>query len=457
LEPLRLCVNTQTPLVQFAPIATGEGGKPSQRTLLDVSQLVEGRDYRFSPGGVTRMVFPLLKQMMSRGVLKDAHWVALNPDAPERARIGGIELFHVSVGKDVMQGYGKTKETMWKTIHGVQDSEDAAEDLFWRDEYSDFAYYNRFSAELIAKLDRKHEYDVFYIHDFQQLPVGHMLKTLKPKVFRWHIPFDESMIPTDWKGLLSTYFNSYDVVVVSSKKYLRSLKSFGYSGRVVHVYPYVDPSTYTEPSKEQVDRLCSRFGITPGDELALVVARMDPMKGQDRAIKALAALKDHHPRLKLMLVGDGSFSSSREGLGLSKGDRWKSHLETIAAQAEVRDRVIFTGHLSQVDLDAAYARCALTILPSVREGFGLVVIESWLHKKPAIVTNRAGISELVTDGRNGFLFDPNDVDSLAKVVSRVLNHDSLRSEMGEKGFSTSKLCHLERGVKAESELLLGLV
>lgn len=403
------------------------------------------------------MVFPLLERMIAEGVLKDAHWVALNPGAPQWARLGNIELFHVSVGKDVMQGYGRTKETLWKTIHGVQDGEDVAKDLFWRDEYSDFAYYNRFSTELIVKLDDKNDYDVFYIHDFQQLPVGHMLKTLKPKVFRWHIPFDESMIPEDWKGLLSTYFNSYDVVVVSSKKYLRSLKSFGYSGRAVHVYPYVDPTAYAEPSEEQIRQLCSRFGITPEDEVALVVARMDPMKGQDRAIEALARLKGRHPNLKLMLVGDGSFSSSKQGLGLSKGERWRNYLEMIAARAGVRNRVIFAGHLSQTELDAAYARCSFTILPSVREGFGLVVIESWLHRKPAIVTNRAGISELVTDGANGFLFDPDDVDSLAEAVSRLQGDEELLIKMGEKGFSTSRLCHLERGARAESELLLGLV
>ena len=41
-----------------------------------------------------------------------------------------------------------------------------------------------------------------------------MLSTLKPKIFRWHIPFDESMIPDQWRQLLAAYFNSYDMVIV---------------------------------------------------------------------------------------------------------------------------------------------------------------------------------------------------------------------------------------------------
>ncbi|MDG6964556.1 MAG: hypothetical protein JRM83_06140, partial [Nitrososphaerota archaeon] len=91
---------------------------------------------------------------------------------------------------------------------------------------------NRLTAELMKDLDKRHDFDLFYIHDFQQLPVGHMIGTLKPKVYRWHIPFETSMIPAQWTEPLSTYFNSYDLIVVSADKYLGSLKQFGYQGRV---------------------------------------------------------------------------------------------------------------------------------------------------------------------------------------------------------------------------------
>ncbi|MEM4596975.1 MAG: glycosyltransferase [Thermoplasmata archaeon] len=53
--------------------------------------------------------------------------------------------------------------------------------------------------------------------------------------------------------------------------------------------------------------------------MVLNVARMDPMKSQDILIKAVARLKRTIPNIKLMLVGDGSFTSSASGLGSSKG------------------------------------------------------------------------------------------------------------------------------------------
>jgi glycosyltransferase involved in cell wall biosynthesis len=402
------------------------------------------------------MVFPLLRLMKSRGVIGSAHWVSLNSKGPERVVIDGITLYHVFLGAEKMKGYGYTKEVIWNALHGILQNPASISQILWQDEFSDYSYYNRLSSELIMKLDRAYDFDLFYIHDFQQLPVGHMLHTLKPKIFRWHIPFDESMIPREWRGFLSTYLNSYDEIIVSSKKYLRSLNSFGYTGRASYVYPYVDPSSYVSPSKEEVEQYCQRFGIKKHHKVVLVVARLDPMKGQDKVIEAIAKVSKNVPEVKLVLVGNGSFSSSKNGVGLSKADKWFYQLKTLAKKLELEERVVFTGHLSQSELNAAYVRSDVTVLPSVREGFGLVVIESWLFHKPTILTKRAGISELVEDGRNGLLFDPEDTNSLAENISLLLLEPERARILGENGFLSSKQCTIEQGLKAESEVIIGL-
>lgn len=427
------------------------------RSPFDLGLLAEGIDFEFTPGGVTRMVFPLLKRMLAGGIVEDAHWVSLNPMGPEEVTVDGISLHHVSLGAERMKGYGYTKEAIWKIFHGIPPELEPASQLLWQDEFSDFAYYNRLSAERIVQLDRIHDFDLFYIHDFQQLPVGHMLHTLKPKVFRWHIPFDESVIPAEWKEFLSTYLNSYDAIVVSCKKYLETLSKFGYAGKAHYVYPYIDPSSYTEPTETDVDELCQSLGIRDEDRVVLVVARLDPIKGQDRAIRAVATVAEDIPNVKLVLVGNGSFSSSKQGIGLSKADKWLNELQILAVRLGIRNHVVFAGHLSQRQLNAAYKRCDLTVLPSVREGFGLVVIESWLYRKPTIVTSRAGIAELIEEGRNGLLFDPDDSPTLAERISDLLLSQKLARALGENGFATSKECLIDRGVKEELEVILGLM
>ena len=456
MEGLKLCVNSQTPLVQFLHPADRPGLPPAEPAT-DLSELVEGTDYRFSPGGVTRMVYPVLRRWIAEGFLTDADWVSLNPSGPEQIRAGGVTLHHVTLQKDRMAGYGKVKEALWGAAHGSADPAGALDGVFWTDDYAEYAYYNRLTAERIANLDRVSDFDLYYIHDFQQLPVGHMLATLKPKLFRWHIPFDETMLPDPWTPALASYFNSYDTVVVSSPKYLEALKAWGYTGRARTLYPYIDPGEFSRPPRPEVEAVARSLGIAPRDEVVLVVARMDPMKGQDRVIRAVARLARRHPRLRLVLVGNGSFSGSRQGVGLSKSEAWHARLAELAKKEGVEDRVVFAGHLGQRALDSMYERCRFTVLPSVREGFGLVVVESWLHRKAPIVTRRAGIAHLVVEGRNGRLVDPEDPAELAEKMESLLADAEGTRRMGQRGAATAKRCSLDEGIEAEAALIRELV
>ncbi|MGI0155900.1 MAG: glycosyltransferase, partial [Thermoplasmata archaeon] len=197
---MSICINTQTPLVQFLRPPSGNLLDAAARDGTELATLQEGVDYRYSPGGVTRMVYPLVRRLLREKVLSEAHWVALNPLAPPVVRMGEMTLHNVTIESERMSGYGKVKEAIWGRIHEI-DAAERHDDLFWSEAFSEYAYYNRHTAELIRKLDAAHDFDAFYVHDFQQMPVGQMLGTLKPKIFRWHIPFDASTIPDEWRAL----------------------------------------------------------------------------------------------------------------------------------------------------------------------------------------------------------------------------------------------------------------
>ena len=457
MDPLSICINTQTPLVQFLRPGEGDFLDPASRDITDLTTLEEGVDFRYSPGGVTRMVYPLVRRLLKEKVLRDAHWVALNPHAPPTVHLGGMTLHNVTIEGERMAGYGKVKEAIWGRIHEIEPAE-PHDDLFWTEAFSDYAFYNRSTAELIRKLDETHDFDAFYVHDFQQMPVGQMLGSLKPKVFRWHIPFDASVIPEQWRSVLITYLDSYNEIVVSAARYAESLGALHPKGKVLRLYPYVDPDDYARPERSKVTATAARLGIAPSDEVALLVGRMDPIKGQDLAIAAFASVAEQHPRLKLVLVGNGSFSGSSTGLGLTKSAAWRAQLEEQVRAAGLADRVVFTGHLPQSDLDCLYERCRFTILPSVREGFGLVAVESWLHGRPVIVTERAGIAELIRDGVNGLLFDPDEPGALARKMNLLLNDRSgaLRARLIRNGRSTSKKCSIDAAETAERSMLAEL-
>lgn len=453
---LDLCINTQTPLVQF--LADRKGHPRGETGAVDLARLREGVDYRFSPGGVTRMVYPLLRRMAEDGLLGTTHWVALNPSAPATVRLERVTLHNIALGPERMAQYGRVKEAIWARMHEIDGSE-RRDDLFWTEAFAQYAYYNRRSSEVIRELDRELDFDTFYVHDFQQLPMGHMLGTLKPKIFRWHIPFDAATVPDAWQPILRTYLASYDTVVVSSRRYATSLKEFGYDGRIELVYPYVDPGDYTHPGPEEVEDVARRFGLAPEEPVVLVVGRMDPIKAQDRAIRAFREVAGESPRAKLVLVGNGSFSGSRGGPGGGKAGRWRAHLEQLVGELDLEGRVVFTGHVDQRELDCLYRRSAFTVLPSVREGFGLVAVESWLHGRPAIVTRYAGVADLMQDGRDGLVFDPERPEELADRMRRLLDDRSgeIARRLVRGGHRTIRQCQVEAAMTAERALLSGAV
>jgi glycosyltransferase involved in cell wall biosynthesis len=454
VEPLSLCINSQTPLVQFLAPSGANVPDPSGRGVVDLAKLREDVDFRYSPGGVTRMVYPLVRRLVERGVVRDAHWIALNPNAPRTVLAEGMTLHNVALDGDRMSGYGKVKEAIWGRIHET-DGTEPHDDLFWSEAFSEYSFYNRLTAERIRELDARHDFDAFYIHDFQQLAVGQMLGTLKPKIFRWHIPFDASVIPEHWREVLTSYLSGYDVVVVSAKGYADSLKALRPKGKIVRIYPYVDPNDYSRPAPEAVAAASQTLGLTPEDTVALLVGRMDPIKGQDLAIAAFANVAPRYPNLKLVLVGNGSFSGSRGGVGLSKSSAWRTQLESQAEKTGLGARVVFAGHLPQHELDCLYERCEFTLLPSVREGFGLVAVESWLHDRPAIVTNRAGIAEIIEDGVNGLLFDPSDPAALTRKMKLLLDDDAgrLHSRLVKNGRTAARKCSLDAAVRSETAML----
>jgi glycosyltransferase involved in cell wall biosynthesis len=272
-----------------------------------------------------------------------------------------------------------------------------------------------------------------------------------------NIPFDDRIIPPDWSPFLSKFFNAYEAVIVSCRSYLDSLVKRGYRGRAYHIYPYIDFKEYRRPSKAEIDAFCAKYYIKDNDIVALLVARLDPLKGHDMAIRALAQAVKRCPHLKMVFVGDGSFSSSAGGLGLNKAAAWREKLAGLVESLGLGDRVVFTGHLPQGELDAAYERCDIFILPSRAEGFGLVVAEAWLYGKPVIVSSAAGISEMVEDGKTGYVVNPHNYEEVAEALVRLAQNELIRAEMGESGRRAVEVLSIERGLKEEADVLKDVV
>ena len=151
--------------------------------------------------------------------------------------------------------------------------------------------------------------------------------------------------------------------------------------------------------------------------LLVAVARLVPQKGHADLLKAFAELKAGGASdLRLAIAGEGPL---------------RNQLESQVTQLRLEHEVRFLGLFDQVaDL---YAVADALVLPSLWEGFGLVILEAWLQECPVAASALPPIKEFVIDGFNGVLFEPGNVTSIKDAVLRLLESPSTSKEQARRG------------------------
>ena len=134
------------------------------------------------------------------------------------------------------------------------------------------------------------------------------------------------------------------------------------------------------------------------------VGRVTGEKQIDVLVRAVALLPADLDA-KLEVVGDGD---------------QRKHLEQLAEQLEIADRVTFTGYVSDDELREAYTRATVLGMPSIAELQSIVTMEAMASALPVVAANAMALPHLVHDGENGFLFSPGDSQELADKLERVL-------------------------------------
>ncbi len=408
---------------------------------MKLENLEQGVDYQYSPGGVTALVFPLLKRMQSKFIIQDPIWVSLGSNAPEEVLVDHIRLNHIQLPEYELQRYANFKESIWNEIHGLGAFQIRPE------EYEAFIQYNWFSAQVMLKMLR--DTDLYFVHDFQQLLTGSLIGPSAPAILQWHIPFRLDLVSAKLKTFILKNIEGFDSIIVSTRRDLEGLIHAGYRGHAYQIYPYIDQAELVQPSRSELQSFRDEIHVNQNTKLLLIIARMDRIKGQDVAIRSLSRALRRMSDLKLLLVGNGSFSgSSKGGLALPKSSIWKAHLQGLVKDLKLDDKVIFAGYKPAEFVRAAYSVAEATLVPSTSEGFGLTTIESWLYKKPVIVSTGAGSSELVIDDVNGYTFQSGSDEQLAERILRLLANTEQASKMGEKGLDSAAICDVERNISS---------
>jgi len=172
--------------------------------------------------------------------------------------------------------------------------------------------------------------------------------------------------------------------------------------------PGVDTTLFTPDRARSAAAVRRSLGIGADRQILVVAGRVQPLKGQDVAIRALAAMTA--PRPLLVLAGEPT--PGAEG--------YLADLETLAVQLGVADDVRFVGALDRGALADLLAAASLTLMPSTSETFGLVALESAASGTPVLAARTTGLEEAVAEGESGLFIGSRDPAEWARVLEALL-------------------------------------
>ncbi|MGA2842754.1 MAG: glycosyltransferase family 4 protein [Steroidobacteraceae bacterium] len=210
-------------------------------------------------------------------------------------------------------------------------------------------------------------------------------------------------------------FKRCDLLVYVSEKQREYWRSKGLSGkRDTVIHNGVDLECFRDQSdSSQREALRKQCGASKNDLLIGICAALRPEKAHGDLLRALANLRERGISAKVLIVGDGPERSTIE--------------QTIAA-LNLSSSVFITGFKD--DVRPYLAICDVIVLAShAIETFSIAALEAMAMGKPLVLTRIGGAEEQVIDGKNGFLYEPGDIEALTDKLAG-LQLQSTRQRMG---------------------------
>lgn len=190
----------------------------------------------------------------------------------------------------------------------------------------------------------------------------------------------------------------------------------------------IDPFLKLPVDIDKPDNLLKRYGITRDNDILFTLTRLantEQYKGYDQVIKSLGKLKNSFPQIKYVLAG-------------KYDDDEKQRIQQLILQYQAEELVILSGFINEEELSDHFLMADLFILPSKKEGFGIVFIEALACGLPVICGNTDGSLDAVKQGELGKAINPDNLTELEVEVLKYLeNRPSLsdRTRLQQKCMS----------------------
>ena len=173
----------------------------------------------------------------------------------------------------------------------------------------------------------------------------------------------------------------------------------------------------------------------------IVLGRLVPHKRVEHVLESARVLREQHPHLRLSIVGDGW---------------WREKLEIAAQSAGVSDITTFYGHVDESTKDRLLREAWVLGVPSLKEGWGLVIMEAAARGVPAVAYAEAGgVVESIADDRTGVI--AHDFIDFTTALNRILREKEFRLSLGAAAAQRSTEFTWDSAIKSFEQVLLDAV
>jgi phosphatidyl-myo-inositol dimannoside synthase len=158
------------------------------------------------------------------------------------------------------------------------------------------------------------------------------------------------------------------------------------------------------------EELQRRYGFTNDNIVLMTLTRLSSKelyKGYDHVLLSINTLKNKFPAIKYLIVG-------------RYDDVEKKRLELIISQYSLQDYIVFTGFVPDEELARHYSLADIYVMPSKKEGFGIVFIEAMHYGLPVIAGNKDGSADALCNGKLGLLVNPDDVQEITEAIEKII-------------------------------------
>jgi len=231
-------------------------------------------------------------------------------------------------------------------------------------------------------------------------------------------------------GLLQAYMPDFceavDLVISPSEGMAKILRELEVKGHIEVIPNGVDLHKFHDA--KPFPR--SEFGFTDQDILLIYAGRISPEKNINFLLQSFAGIAQAIPNVYLLIIGGGK-------------KQFEEELQEFIVQLGIASRVHSTGVIPYDEIPSYLAMCDIFVTTSVAETFGMSTAEAMGAGLPIMAIDSTGISDIVEDGKTGFL-STEDIAAFTAKLTYLCLHPNLRRDMGLAASEASKQYDIER-------------